>query len=166
MDNFIVAGTGSRSLVLDESKFTDIYDKLIVLLTDYREIMGNQLTVLSGMAEGFDECLAHASILVGASLMVAIPNKGYGNYYWKRNSLLGEDRMTEFNSLVSYAQDTGGVKYVCPSIYDKGRHSNFIRNEFMADLADVVLVYNPTSSGTRHCYDYCVKTGVATLIVE
>lgn len=164
---FVIAGTGSRSLVNDEEKMEKVEDYLIDLLTQAKAKHGNNLVVISGMAEGFDEALARAAMCVGVTLIAAIPNKGYSAYYWRDNSQLKIDRMNTFQDLAGYAHRSGGVHYVCgKNIYVDGKHSNFVRNEWMADRADVVWVYNPTSRGTAQCYNYCRTNGIKTFIIN
>ena len=164
---FVIAGTGSRSLILDEGKMNKVQEYLIDLLTQAKAKHGNNLVVISGMAEGFDEALARAAMCVGVTLIAAIPNKGYSAYYWRDNSQLKVDRMDSFQELAGYAHRSGGVHYVCgKNIYVNGKHSNFVRNEWMAGRADVVWVYNPTSRGTAQCYNYCRTNGIKTFIIN
>jgi len=138
---FVIAGTGSRSLVKDEDKMNKVQEYLIDLLTQAKAKHGDNLVVISGMAEGFDEVLARAAMCVGVTLIAAIPNKGYSAYYWRDNSELKIDRMDAFQELARYANETGAVHYVCgKNVYVDGKHSNFVRNEWMADRADVVWV--------------------------
>ena len=164
---FVIAGTGSRSLILDEGKMNKVQEYLIDLLTQAKAKHGNNLVVISGMAEGFDEALARAAMCVGVTLIAAIPNKGYSAYYWRNNSQLKVDRMDSFQELAGYAHRSGGVHYVCgKDIYVNGKHSNFVRNEWMADRADVVWVYNPISKGTAQCYNYCRTNAIKTFIIN
>jgi hypothetical protein len=164
---FVIAGTGSRSLVNDEDKMNKVEEYLIDLLTQAKAKHGDNLVVISGMAEGFDEVLARAAMCVGITLIAAIPNKGYSAYYWRNNSVLKIDRMDTFQELARYANETGAVHYVCgKNVYVDGKHSNFVRNEWMADRADVVWVYNPTSRGTAQCYNYCRTNGIKTFIIN
>ena len=164
---FVIAGTGSRSLILDEGKMNKVQEYLIDLLTQAKAKHGNNLVVISGMAEGFDEALARAAMSVGVTLIAAIPNKGYSAYYWRNNSQLKVDRMDSFQELAGYAHRSGGVHYVCgKDIYVNGKHSNFVRNEWMADRADVVWVYNPISKGTAQCYNYCRTNAIKTFIIN
>lgn len=164
---FVIAGTGSRSLVNDEDKMNKVEEYLIDLLTQAKAKHGDNLVVISGMAEGFDEALARSAMCVGVTLIAAIPNKGYSAYYWRDNSELKIDRMSAFQELARYANETGAVHYVCgKNVYVDGKHSNFVRNEWMADRADVVWVYNPTSKGTAQCYNYCRTNGIRTFIIN
>lgn len=153
----IVAGTGSRSLITNISLLRKIQGNLT------KKMLEEGIDcVISGMAEGFDECIAKAAVDAGVPLIAAVPNKGYGQYYWGANSLLKKNRLLEFKQLLDQADR---VVYVCDSIYENGRHANFIRNEWMADHADRVWVYNPTSRGTAHCYQYCQSNNIPTEVI-
>ncbi len=114
------------------------------------------LHLISGMAEGWDEAIAKAAMRNNIPFTAMIPNKGYGNYYWGRNSLLKIDRMNTFNQLVNAASN---VIYVCSSLYVDGVHSNFVRNQAMVDACDGALVYEATSSGTRDAVNRLTKAG-------
>ncbi|MEB3281560.1 MAG: hypothetical protein VKK42_21825 [Lyngbya sp.] len=153
----MVAGTGSRSLVKDYTGMAAMVEilarKIIAEGVDY---------IISGMAEGFDEALAKAAILTKTDWCAAIPNPGYGEYYWGRTSQTGRNRIKEFEELVNQSTDT---QYICDGIYSKGRHSNFIRNEWMMDAANKVWVFNPASRGTAHAYKYCLDNNIPTEII-
>ncbi len=156
---YTIAGTGSRSLVTDLLKRLEVLDALIVLLLEYKKQHGN-VRVISGMAEGFDEALAIAAIIVEVPWIAAIPNKGYLEYYWGRNSLLGVNRLESALSLTSKAV---GVVHICDSYrgvkYPFPGGANFDRNEWMVDNCDIVWAYDTGSKGTKHCYGYAQKTG-------
>ena len=106
-----------------------------------------ELHLISGMAEGWDEAIAKVGMRNGIPYTAMIPNKGYDDYYWRRNSLLGVNRINTFNELYYKAHE---VVYVCDSLYVNGVHSNFVRNEHMVNMCDGALVYEPTSRGTAH----------------
>jgi len=164
MEKFIIAGTGSRELILDMDKRRKVRDYLAGLLTQAKEKHGDKLIVISGMAEGFDEALARAAIMTDVPFTAAIPSSGYIKHYWGKTSLLKRDRMAEAEEILSKALE---IVYVCPGIYGPdGRHSNFHRNEWMVDHADIVWVYNPTTRGTAQCYAYCKKIGKKTYIID
>jgi hypothetical protein len=154
----VVAGTGSRSLITNMSTLRKIQEDLAEKM-----LKEGVERVISGMAEGFDECIAMAAIDAGVPFIAAVPNKGYGQYYWGANSLTRRNRLLEFNQLLDRADE---VVYICDGIYQNGRHANFVRNEWMADHADRVWVYNPTSVGTAHCYQYCQARGIHTEVVR
>lgn len=143
-----IMGTGSRSMVKAPDAKT-VYDnleaKVLLLAAKYPD-----LTLISGMAEGWDEAIAKVAQRNGIPYIVMIPNLGYASYYWGKNSLLKVDRMKTFNALITNATD---VVYVCKYIYEDVNgirtHSNFIRNQAMVDACDGALVYKPESAGTR-----------------
>lgn len=144
----IVAGTGSRSLrKADPEVRVEAFKRICHALHDLN--VNNDLTVMSGMAEGFDQSLAVAANFMGIPWIAAVPNTGYGPYYWGKKSVTGVDRMQDFMDLLFTAED---VVYVCGDKVYQGRvHSNFVRNTYMVEQADHVLVWEPTSRGTSHC---------------
>lgn len=139
-----IMGTGSRSMVKAPDAKT-VYDnleaKVLLLAAKYPD-----LQLISGMAEGWDEAIAKVAQRNGIPYIVMIPNQGYGDYYWRRNSVLGYDRSDMFKLLVKHASQ---VIYVCKTLYVNGVHSNFVRNQAMVDACDGALVYKPESAGTR-----------------
>lgn len=139
-----VMGTGSRSMVTDPNA-KNIYNTLERYITILHE-EDPDLVLITGMAEGWDEAIAKVAFRNHIPYICAIPNKGYGEYYWGKHSLLGVNRMNTFNQLVNGAAE---VVYVCAGIYENGVHANFVRNQWMVDNCDSALVYNPQSSGTR-----------------
>lgn len=139
-----IMGTGSRSMVTRDDR-VDIYQDLEAEILRLAAKYPN-LTLISGMAEGWDEAIAKVAFRNNLPYMVMIPNEGYGDYYWRRNSLLKVNRMETFDELVSNANE---VIYVCRSIYVDGVHANFIRNQAMVNACDGALVFEPGSSGTR-----------------
>lgn len=174
MKKFTIVGTGSRSLVEQEGRFWMVLAYLIELLERAKAKHGENLLVISGMAEGFDEALAKAAMANDIHLLAAIPNRGYSKYYWKNHSLTGEDRFKEFQELADYANSTGGVIYTCGCVKNQpakcghwdGRIYNFQRNSWMVDQADIVWVYDPSSKGTAHAYGLARKAGIRTHIIN
>lgn len=165
---FIVAGTGSRGL-----QSVPVEDKIVAKEVVIKELTRLKekydLTVMSGMAEGFDKLLALCAIELDIPLVAVIPNKGYGNYYWGRNSLTGSNMMAQFNDILSKAVK---VIYVMEDIYKTssiygpgGKHSNFIRNEHMVNECDGLLVWDPSSRGTAQCLTYAKKVGKPYIIL-
>lgn len=170
---FTIAGTGSRELVQDEKKFDQVLLYLIDLLGKAKAKHGENLLVISGLAEGFDEALARAAMACNIQLLAAIPNRGYSKYYWKDHSMTDTNRFADFQELAQYADSTGGVVYTCGCVKNQpakcghwdGRIYNFTRNEWMVDRADIVWVYNPTTRGTAQAYKYARDKGVRTFII-
>lgn len=139
-----VMGTGSRSMVTAHNARA-IYDDLrryVLLLAE--QFPG--LTLITGMAEGWDEAIAKVGLREGIPYIAYVPHRGYGDYYWRKNSLTGKDRFGTFLELLNGAKQ---VHYVCPTIYVGRTHSNFVRNQAMVDACTFALVFDAQSSGTK-----------------
>ncbi len=162
---FVIAGTGTRQLINEDKEYRHkVLNYLIDLLTKAKAKHGDNLIVISGMAEGFDEALARAAVAVGVPFVAAVPNSSYINYYWTR-SKTGSSRLKHGIDLLGQASE---VVYVCkthvsnmPKYNGRAGSANFERNEWMVDRANVVWAYNPNrSSGTNHCINYAKEQGV------
>jgi len=169
---FVIAGTGTRQLIKEPKEYRHkVLGYLVQLLEGAKAKHGAEnVLVISGMAEGFDEALAHAAVIAGVPFTAAVPNKGYLEYYWGKNSQLGSSRLGHGLELLNKAAE---VHYVCKSPAsqmpkyknadgsDKWGTANFERNEWMVDRADVIWAYNPNnSSGTNHCIAYAKEKHV------
>lgn len=160
--DFIVAGTGTRSLQTINPTMKLIV-KFIVMseLRRLKAKYGNRLVIMSGMAEGFDKLLALCAIELDIRLICAVPNKGYANYYWRDHSLTGKNMLSEFSDIIAKAEK---VVYVMEDVhktnrlYLNGRHSNFIRNDYMVEQGHAFLVWDPSTSGTRDCFASIKRT--------
>ena len=151
---FHVMGTGSRSMVVAADRhqiYDDLRNHVLQLRTQHPD-----LVLISGMAEGWDEAIAKVGMREGIPFLAYVPNRGYGNYYWRDHSLTGRNRMSTFNELLAAAQK---VIYVAQGIYVGNVHANFVRNQVMVDTCDMALVYNPQSSGTRHAVNLLQAAG-------
>src|SRR5690606_5647792 len=132
-------------------------------------IHGDALVVMSGMAEGFDKCLAIAALNMGIRLWCAIPNKGYSDYYWKRHSLTGEDQSGTFFDIIRKAWR---ITYVMEEVHNvsaitlNGKHSNFWRNDFMVEKADEFLVYDIPTPGTQQCFKTIKASGKPFTVIR
>ena len=153
----IIAGSGTREVVTDKLLFDKVLGQVVTIFQ--RE---NPTSIISGMAEGFDEIVARAAISLKIPFMAFIPNSGYLNYYWGKNSKTGRDRLAIAEKILSYASD---VKYICQSVYQDGLHANFHRNHAMVDAADKLLVYVSSSSGTKECVAYAKSRGKPIITV-
>lgn len=142
-NKYYVMGTGSRSMRTDPNAQA-IFERLITyvqMLAEKHDVM-----LISGMAEGWDEAIARTAIRLGIPFVAALPNEGYGKYYWQNHSVTGQDRYATFQTLLERAEH---VEIVCDSLYVDGLHSNFVRNQWMVDHCDYALVFNAQSPGTR-----------------
>jgi len=141
---YIIAGTGSRSFMPTDLARAWLHRHLTTTMVAHPD-----LELMSGYAEGWDEFIAREAIASGLPLHAAIPNRGYGRYYWGQHSLTGRDRLAEFNELLSHAKT---VVYVCGNdVYRGGVHANFVRNQYLVDHANEFVVFGSTSRGTADC---------------
>lgn len=161
--DFIVAGTGSRSIqTLNPTMKLIVKFIVLVELMRLKEKYGSRLVIMSGMAEGFDKLLALCAIELDIRLICAVPNKGYADYYWGRNSMTGQNRMDEFNAILAKAEK---VVYVMEDVHNttnlylNGRHSNFIRNDYMVEQGNAFLVWDPSSRGTADAFASIRRVG-------
>jgi hypothetical protein len=141
---YIVAGTGSRSFMPTGPVTTALHRYV-----QEQQVAHPDLELMSGMAEGWDEFIARTGIEMGVPFHAAVPNRGYGLYYWGRHSQTGQDRLDQFEWLLSKAKT---VTYVCPSLYVDGVHANFVRNGYLVAHGNSFAVYNPQSRGTAECF--------------
>lgn len=161
--SFIVAGTGPRSLQtasVDDKKaaYSIVAKELIRLRASY----GEDLLIMSGMAEGFDNLLATVALDLEIPLYCAIPSKSYGSYYWGQKSATGQNRLARFNEMVKAAKYVTYVDKVTPGMqgfYRDGKHVNFIRNEYMVFSANAFLIWQSDSPGTRNCIKLVQDSG-------
>lgn len=161
--SFIVAGTGPRSLQtasVDDKKaaYSIVAEELIRLRASY----GEDLLIMSGMAEGFDNLLATVALDLEIPLYCAIPSKSYGSYYWGQKSATGQNRLARFNEMVKAAKYVTYVDKVTPGmqgLYRDGKHVNFIRNEYMVFSANAFLIWQSDSPGTRNCIKLVQDSG-------
>ena len=161
--SFIVAGTGPRSLQtasIDDKKTA--YSIVAAELIRPRVKYGEDLIIMSGMAEGFDNLLATVALDLEIPLYCAIPSKDYGPYYWGQKSATGQDRLNKFNEMVKSAKYVTYVDKVTPGmqgLYRDGKHVNFIRNEYMVFTANAFLVWDASSPGTKNCIKLVQDSG-------
>lgn len=137
--------TGSRSLQVANYDYTHkVLDNVVNIFQRLKNHNPNVI-LRTGMAEGFDACAAMAAIKTDIRYIACIPSPSYGDYYWTRNSLTGQDRTKDFEYYLNNAYD---VVYVCKS-HEWGK-ANFKRNTFMVERSEFALVYNRNSRGTAH----------------
>lgn len=161
---YVLAGTGSRSLRSEGPAARSAAASLVENLVRLRRAeRGDELIVMSGMAEGFDHLLAVTALKLGIPLWCAIPNKGYGRHYWRDNSVTGRDQFAEFCRIVDAAYR---VTYVADGVYVDGIHANFVRNDWMVDQATEFVVWDPTSRGTAHCLKAIRRAGLPYTVLS
>lgn len=118
--------------------------------------------VISGMAEGWDTLVASAAIDLGIPFDAYVPNHGYGEYYWGRKSLMGVNRLHDFENILRKARQVvySSQTHNTTGLYLDGVHMNFIRNHDMVDAGDMGITWAPGSRGTAECIRYAEKQGV------
>lgn len=150
-ESYVIAATGSRS-----TKATpELVSKLTWFLN--KRATEHDLTVISGMAEGWDELVARRCLALDIPFIAAVPHPGYGAYYWSADrSLSGTDRVPEFLELLARASE---VHYICGGVRDQsGLHSNFARNQWMVDRAHELVAHKEGASrGTTDCLSRASK---------
>lgn len=166
-----IIGSGTRKLILESTeKQLLVFNELVQTIKKLYSITSTNTMInmidkfgiigVSGGAEGFDELFLNVLDELCIPNEIHIPNKTYGDYYWKKNSLTGRDRSKTFN----YMLDSHNHIFVCPSLYVNGEHSNLIRNKNMCIYAyrGIGFVYNPSgaSRGTIHCRDNMIKNHI------
>ncbi len=165
MSDIVLAGTGSRSLVTapKETRLR-VMDLCLERIAARVLEHGSRLVVMSGGAEGFDECLARATMRMQVRLWLALPNRGYARHYWGRASQLGRDRTAEFAQIQAYAERTTFVMeqiHGTSALTLDGPNGNYWRNLWMVNGgrgfpgADDFAVLSPVrpKSGTAHCVE-------------
>lgn len=186
-NDFILAGTGSRELANATAEVkAQAIERLRETLTVYKQLFGDKLVIMSGMAQGFDALLAFTALDMGIRLWCAVPNKGYGDYYWgPRGTITGTDARERFNRIISQAEKVFYIKEDVHGITENGvyldvdfkraswnkynenyHHANFVRNDFMVDNADSFLVWDPSSKGTADCLTKIKRARINHLILS
>ncbi|WP_433730787.1 hypothetical protein ACQP2Y_21015 [Actinoplanes sp. CA-051413] len=164
MTDYVVAGTGSRSLrMADRAAQIDAMERCTAILEQRQAEKGPFLVVMSGGTEGFDELIARCALKLGIFLWLALPNRTYVGHYWGRASVTGRDRRGDFAEIMNGA---GRVTHVMEEVHGttelklNGKHANFWRNDWMVQQAQEFLVWDPTSKGTAHCLTQIKKAGL------
>lgn len=115
------------------------------------------VTVICGMAEGFDKLMLIAAFQVKLNVHLAIPTKSYGSYYWGKNSLTGQDQSHQFQVYVDMANAQTickknvtyvmeDVHHITKGLYIGKRHANFLRNDWMIEKGDFFFIYEPDTN--------------------
>lgn len=184
-NKFRLGGGGSRRLKLANVDEKNRVARLLIdLFTELKDALGDDLTIVSGMAEGFDELLALVAKKLGIRLVVSIPNKGYLAYYWTKNSVTKTDRTEDYKAILDYAVKVFYVKEDVLGITQSGvylnedektaswkavrgtKHANYIRNTHMVQLCDAMVFYGQTDGGTADCYGKARRAGIMTGVIK
>jgi len=138
-----IMGTGSRSMLTHPDRKM-IYANLETHIMNFA--MFEEITLITGMAEGWDEAIAKVGMRNDIPYIAYVPHPTYGDYYWGRKSLTGKNRLNTFHELLAHATET---IVISQHLYVNGQHVNFLRNQWMVDACDMAVVYDSQSRGTR-----------------
>lgn len=164
----IIAGTGTRNIILDPDYMDDLVEHMADLLRQGK-VKHPDLTVLCGMAEGFDEAIGLAAITAGVPFHACVPHPTYGDYYWRQHSKTGRDRLFDYMDLLNQAEKTF---VVCKRLYEyhdgRSLHANFVRNIAMVNGCNKLWAHaaSATDGGTSHCVNYAKSVGKPVYLVE
>ncbi len=138
----ILAGTGHRPDKIGGSAQQDALFRIIV--EKLEELKPKK--VISGMALGYDQILAYATLLLKIPLIAAVP-------CFDQDKLWSESESSGYRFLLSRAKD---VVIVSPRTYDSEVMQ--IRNMWMVDKCDKLLAfYDGSAGGTRNCFLYAAN---------
>lgn len=143
----IVAGTGHRPPKLGGYGY-DTFDRLTALARDWLQ-EARPAKVISGMALGWDQALARASVDVGIPFIAAVPFKGFASP-WPSSS------QYQLTALLCLASEIHIVSEM------PGSAALQQRNEWMVDRADeMVALWDGSFGGTFNCLRYAQRRGKA-----
>jgi uncharacterized phage-like protein YoqJ len=140
----IVCGTGHRPNKLG-GYGKQSFGRLVYLAHDW---LGENKPdkVVSGMALGWDQALAVATVNYKIPLIAAIPFEGQETA-WPKES------QDYFHRILKRASE---IKYVCEPGYASWKMQE--RNKWMCDNSDLVLaLWDGSSGGTGNCIEYAKK---------
>ena len=140
----IIAATGHRSNKLGGS---GTYAKLVDFAQNYmRKAM--PVSVISGMALGWDTAWAEAAYRQSIPFVAAVPFAGQ-EAMWPETSKL------KYRLLLRRA---ARVHVICTGSYARAKFQR--RNEWMVDNADgVVALWDGSTGGTANCVQYARRVG-------
>jgi uncharacterized phage-like protein YoqJ len=148
----IIAGTGHRPQKLKDGFSDETFNKLVSIIK-IKLIKLQPEKVISGMALGFDTCLAQAAIDLGIYLIAAVPFDGQESI-WPQNS------KEKYYELLIQANETVVVStggYAAWKLHK--------RNQWMIDNCDKILALwnGDKSGGTYQCLQYAKDKEVINL---
>ena len=143
----IIAGTGHRPKDLGGYSVIPMLEKVAFGFLADQMLAHRELTVISGMAQGWDMALAWAAVQLDLPLWAYIPFKGQESV-WPTNS------QNVYHSFLEYAEK---VKVCSEGGYSPEKMQ--IRNERMVDDCDMLAAYwsGKNHGGTYNCIRYAQK---------
>jgi uncharacterized phage-like protein YoqJ len=147
----IICGTGHRPNKLGGYSI-EVYSQIEGIIVDYLDDLGgdqrDDLTIISGGALGWDQCLASAASRWNIPYKMYLPFLDFDSK-WPKSS------RDHLNDLCSTAKE---VRYVCDGGYAPWKMQ--VRNEAMVNDSDLVLAYwDGSAGGTYNCIRYAEKVG-------
>lgn len=146
--DLIISGTGSSSYVRTSRSWEWLLRSIRGIIESTKG-PARVPVILSGGAVGWDHELTLAARELKLEFALCLPSPDYAAYYWGKKA----NRMKEYDEMFSAACS---IEYVNESFIGrngKAGHSNFDRNDRMAEVGEHFLVYDAGSPGTRHCVD-------------
>lgn len=142
----IYAGTGHRPEKLGGYGLENIHlvDRFATEIL--RTIFPRPTLIYSGMAQGWDQALATACIILEIPFVACVPFNGQA-VMWPYTA------RTRYDSILKCASNTIVVE---PGAYAAWKLQ--ARNEYMVDQCQSLLaLWNGSSGGTKNCIDYAIK---------
>jgi uncharacterized phage-like protein YoqJ len=137
----IIAGTGHRPDKL--GGYSENAHNNLVRLAEHWIARNKPRGVISGMALGWDQALAEASIHAHVPLLAAVPFKGQ-EMMWPEASRLRYNQIMSMASKIEIVSEGGYAAYKMQ-----------IRNEWMVNNSDLLLaLWNGSRGGTANCLKY------------
>ena len=137
-----VAGTGHRPEKLGGYS-KDIFNSLVLIAEKSLKSL-KPTKVISGMALGWDQALAQASINLNIPLIAAIPFTNQDKVWIDSSKTYYKELLSKASEIVNVSNDNDyNIKYMQ------------LRNEWMVDNCDVLLaMFDGTNGGTANCINY------------
>lgn len=115
-------------------------------------------TVITGMAQGWDQALAQAAININIPLIAAVPLRGF-ECKWTPNGQAYFHGLIHQCEAVVYVDELDEMRYrarnrfIKAGIYSAAKMQT--RNTYMVDNSDAIFaLWDGSSGGTRSCLDY------------
>jgi uncharacterized phage-like protein YoqJ len=151
--SFVLSGTGHRPDKLggyNEESYEVLRKAIRSAIMRIESAEGRELDyIVSGMALGFDMCLAEVAIEMGRKLIAAVPFRGQESKWPSASGV-------RYNELLKKAHT---VVEVCNPGYSAWKmHA---RNHWMVDVSSVLLsCFDGSPGGTFNCVTYAKKKEV------
>lgn len=149
----VVAATGHRPPRLGLA-YTPEHNRLLTMfaVAGLKRLTaeGDKLVAISGVAQGWDQAFAHASLLLNIPLVCAVPFDG-------QEAKWPDDAKRRYQAILSKATR---VVTVCPGRYSAKKFIE--RDHWMADRADLMLALwdGEKAGGTWETIRYAESVGV------